>query len=68
VLYVTVNGAEVTREPTDIVVGNLDPEGAYRVYVGEALYEAWTHEGDALTIETPALSSELLQIRVVEGQ
>lgn len=68
VLYVTVNGAEVTTESTEIVVGNLDPGGAYRVYVGEEIYEQWTHVGNELVIETPALSSELLKIRVVEAQ
>ena len=67
-MHVAVNGAEVTAEPTDIVVGNLDPEGAYRVYIGEVIYEGWTQESDTLTITTPALSSEALQIRVVEGQ
>jgi len=67
VLYVTINGAEVTIGSTNIVVGNLDPEGAYRVYIGEELHDAWTHEGTELTIETPALSSDPLAIRVVEA-
>jgi hypothetical protein len=68
VLYLTVNGADVTTEPTEIVVGKVDPDGAYRVYIGEELYEQWTHDEARLTIATPALSSELLKIRVVEAQ
>jgi len=68
VLYVTVNGADVTREPTDLVVRNLDPQRAYRVYIGEDIYEGWTRSAAELTISTAALSRDLLKIRVVEGQ
>ncbi len=68
VLYVTVNGAEVTTEPTDLVVRNLKADGAYRVYIGEEIYTDWTQSGSELNITTPALSEELLKIRVVEGQ
>jgi hypothetical protein len=68
VLYVTVNGADVTTEPTDLVVRNLDEDGAYRVYIGEEIYDGWTRSGTELTITTPALSSDLLKIRVVEAQ
>ncbi|MGB9340174.1 MAG: hypothetical protein WCB63_13085, partial [Polyangiales bacterium] len=68
VLYVTVNGADVTREPTDLVVRNLDPQRAYRVYIGEDIYEGWTRSVAELTISTAALSRDLLKIRVVEGQ
>jgi hypothetical protein len=68
VLYVTINGADVTTEPTDLVVRNLDENGAYRVYIGEEIYDGWTRSGTELTITTPALSSDLLKIRVVEAQ
>ena len=68
VLYVTVNGADVTTETTDLVLRNLDENGAYRVYIGEEVYTDWTRSGTELTITTPALSSGLLKIRVVEAQ
>ena len=68
VLYVTVNGAGVTTETTDIVVSNLDPNGAYRVYAGEDIYTSWTRSGAELTITTPPLSSDLLKLRVVEAR
>jgi hypothetical protein len=68
VLYVTVNGAGVTTETTDLVVRNLDTRGAYRVYIGDDVYTDWTRSGGELTITTPALSSDLLKIRVVEAQ
>ena len=68
VLYVTVNGAGVTTETTDLVVRNLDAKGAYRVYIGDDVYTDWTRSGGELTITTPALSSDLLKIRVVEAQ
>jgi hypothetical protein len=68
VLYVTVNGADVTTETTDLVVRNLDAKRAYRVYVGEDIYTDWIRSGAELTITTPALSSDLLNIRVVEAQ
>jgi hypothetical protein len=68
VLYVTVNGAAVTTNATDLVVRNLDENGAYRVYIGEDVYTDWTHSGAELTITTPALSSDLLNIRVVEAR
>jgi len=58
----------VTTEPTDLVVRNLDENGAYRVYIGEEIYDGWTRSGTELTITTPALSSDLLKIRVVEAQ
>jgi len=67
VLYVTVNGAGVTTEPTDLVVRNLNANAAYRVYIGEELHNEWTQSGTELTITTPALSSDLLMIRVVAG-
>ena len=68
VLYVTVNGGEITADATEIVVGNLETHGAYRVFLGDEVYDGWTHSGTELTIETPALSSQLLKIRVVEAQ
>jgi hypothetical protein len=68
VLYVTVNGAAVTTDTTDLVVRNLDENGAYRVYIGEDVYTDWTHSGAELSITTPALSSDLLNIRVVEAR
>lgn len=68
VLYVTVNGGEVTTDTTEIVVGNLETHGGYRVFIGDEVYDGWTYSGTELTIETPALSSELLKIRVVEAQ
>jgi len=63
-----VNGAGVTTETTDLVVRNLDTKGAYRVYIGDDVYTDWTRSGGELTITTPALSSDLLKIRVVEAQ
>lgn len=68
VLYVTVNGARVTTETTDLVVRNLDVNRAYRVYVGKEVYETWTRSGSELVITTPALSTDLLKVRVVEGR
>ena len=68
VLCIAVNGANLTTESTNLVVRNLDPDGAYRVYIGEDVYSDWTHSGDELTITTPALSSDALKIRVVEVQ
>ena len=68
VLYIAANGADVTTESTDIIVRNLDPNRVYRVYIGEDIYDAWTQLGSELTITTPALSNDLLKIRVVEGQ
>ena len=68
VLYVSVNGGHVTSEATDMVVRNLDKNRAYRVYIGDDVYTNWTRSGAELTITTPALSSGLLKIRVVEGQ
>lgn len=68
VLYISVNGAGVTTETTELVVRNLDPDGAYRVYFGEEVHTEWTHSGTELTIVTPALSSDPLKIRVVRGQ
>jgi hypothetical protein len=68
VLYVALNGAEVTTEPTELLVRNLDAGAEYRVYIGEEIHTDWTRSGDALTIRTPALSNDLLKIRVVEGQ
>jgi len=38
------------------------------VFIGEDIYEGWMFSGTELTIETPALSSEPLEIRVVEAQ
>jgi len=68
VLYVTLNGADVTTETTDLVVRNLDSDAAYRVYIGENVYADWTRSGTELTITTPPLSSDLLRIRVVKGR
>ena len=68
VLYVALNGAEVTTDTTDIVVRNLDASARYQVYLGEEVYRQWEREGESLTITTPPLSSELLKIRVVQGQ
>ena len=68
VLYVALNGAEVTTDTTDIVVRNLDANARYQVYLGEEVYRQWEREGESLTITTPPLSSELLKIRVVQGQ
>ncbi len=68
ILYVTVNGAQVTTRPTDLVVRNLDPDRAYRVYIGEDVHGSWTRSDSELTIHAPALSSDLMKIRIVEGQ
>jgi|GEM_PF-1999911 len=68
VLYVTVNGGQVTTETTNLVVRNLDESHEYRVYLGEEIYTDWTRSGNELTVTTPALSSDPLKLRVVQGR
>ena len=57
VLYVTVNGGEVTTDTTEIVIGNLETHGAYRVFIGEDIYEGWTFSGTDVPPTRPAPGS-----------
>jgi hypothetical protein len=66
-LYITVNGAHVTTDPTDLVIQNLDAGRTYQVLRNDEVCLNWTRNGTEMTITTPALSgSETQRFQIIE--
>jgi hypothetical protein len=62
VLYITINGAHVTLEPTDLVVRNLKADRTYQVLLNDEVYTEWTRSEGEMTITTPPLSGGIIDI------
>jgi len=63
-LYITINGAHITKEPTDLIIQNLKAGSTYQVVLNDEDYTGWTRSpsGEEITITTPALSGKSTQM------
>jgi len=62
VLYITINGAHVTTDATNLVVRNLKADRTYQVLLNDEVYTLWTQAEGEMTITTPPLSSSIVDV------
>jgi len=62
VLYITINGAHVTTDATNLVVRNLKTDRAYQVLLDDEVYTQWVQSEGEMTITTPPLSSGIVDV------
>ena len=61
-LYITINGAHVTTDATNLVVRNLKADRAYQVLLDDEVYTQWVQSEGEMTITTPPLSTGILDV------
>jgi len=62
VLYITINGAHTTADPTNLVIRNLQADRTYEVQLNDEAYTQWVQSEGEMTITTPPLSSGILDV------